>query len=470
MNKFLFSQLTIMANNVVPFLVFLCNFHSFSQIKNGNINTNNYTEIKTTIPISASVYKFEKNVCVISFNNEKYHLVDTMGNIINKEPFEYINYNNSDNYFFARKNNHLGVINDKSEEILPFIYSDYFMESDLAKIPVFDFSLCMVKNSENKFGFVNKKGKIIIPMIYERVEGQKWNEGSIVMQQNNKKGIIDTLGNIIIPFEYKILTAINSGYALGQDQNDKIYILNKNGLKKITSYKAINCTYSRLTGFNDGLACVQNSDNFWGFVNTKGEEIVKCQFHAVADFYNGKARVSKIRLNGFDYDWGYIDTKGNLITPIKYQQVDDFSNNIAMVRIENPEKHYLYYNYIDANGKEINNYEYGNANSMINGIARVQKSTFKEMNGEYVITGRDIFLTESGTEIEFNKNYSLQQLNFSDNLIAADSSFFVGFLNKNGKVEIPFIYEFAYEFNNNYAWVRKPNDKYWYILKRKLKT
>ena len=55
--------------------------------------------------------------------------------------------------------------------------------------------------------------------------------------------------------------------------------------------------------FNEGFAAVLK-DRKWGYINTKGEQIVKCKFDGVGDFNEGFAAVKK------DGKCGYINTKG----------------------------------------------------------------------------------------------------------------------------------------------------------------
>ena len=45
-------------------------------------------------------------------------------------------------------------------------------------------------------------------------------------------------------------------------------------------------------------------DGKWGYINTKGEQIIECKFDGACDFSEGFAWVKK------DGKWGYINTKG----------------------------------------------------------------------------------------------------------------------------------------------------------------
>ena len=55
--------------------------------------------------------------------------------------------------------------------------------------------------------------------------------------------------------------------------------------------------------FKEGFASVKK-DGKYGYINTKGEQIIECKFDYACDFSEGFARVEK------DGKWGYINTKG----------------------------------------------------------------------------------------------------------------------------------------------------------------
>ena len=55
--------------------------------------------------------------------------------------------------------------------------------------------------------------------------------------------------------------------------------------------------------FKEGFSAVKK-DGKWGYINTKGEQIVECKFDDARDFSEGFAAVKKYGR------WGYINTKG----------------------------------------------------------------------------------------------------------------------------------------------------------------
>ena len=77
--------------------------------------------------------------------------------------------------------------------------------------------------------------------------------------------------------------------------------------------------------FKEGLVAVQK-DGKWGYINTKGEQIIEYKFDYAWGFNEGFARVQK------DGKWGYINTKGEQIIECKFDDACDFSEGFARVK------------------------------------------------------------------------------------------------------------------------------------------
>lgn len=64
----------------------------------------------------------------------------------------------------------------------------------------------------------------------------------------------------------------------------------------------------------------------YGYINTKGEEIIPCIYDYVYYFEEGLAVVEK------DSKKGYIDKEGKEVIPCVYDNASDFANGIATVQ------------------------------------------------------------------------------------------------------------------------------------------
>ena len=167
-----------------------------------------------------------------------------------------------------------------------------------------------------KWGYIDDKGKEIIPCIYyaigefdenyspvrakKDVYPSKWT----YVDRNGK----DILGNV---FYYNAFPFYEGDLALVGSENRFGYI-NKLGQIEIP------IQYQKAYPFSDGLAAVKKEKKY-GFINTKGEEVVKPSFSDVKwGFIDGFAWVK----NG--KKWGMIDRKGKTIVDFQYSGFGKF--------------------------------------------------------------------------------------------------------------------------------------------------
>ena len=90
--------------------------------------------------------------------------------------------------------------------------------------------------------------------------------------------------------------------------------------------------YEELGSFSEGMAAVMR-DGKWGYINTKGEEVIPCQFPN-ADYYNTASPFHEgLALIQKDGKWGFINTKGDEVIPINIEAeaVGRFSEGLAFV-------------------------------------------------------------------------------------------------------------------------------------------
>ncbi len=180
-------------------------------------------------------------------------------------------------------------------------------------------------NKTPKFGFINPRGKLVIPLIYEEVS--YFNEGFAVVL-NNKKELL------IVNKEGKETPIKNKNY----DQS--------------FPYKSF--------VFSEGLCAIMFNKKF-GFINTKGVEVIPCEYDVPKEpkdadlrtvkyapkFVNGMAVIYQ---NGL---YGVINKTGKIIVPIEYQFITHFKNNLAVFKKDLTAKGM--YGVMDISGKVIVN-------------------------------------------------------------------------------------------------------------------
>ena len=116
--------------------------------------------------------------------------------------------------------------------------------------------------------------------------------------------------------------------AFVEEKKDSIDV--KNTIVEFTPgfIKAIE-VYDELTPFNEGYAAVRRGRK-WGYINTKGEEVISCLFDNAELFSEGLAAVCQ------DGCWGFIDTNGITVIPMKFEETPTpFSEGLAGFRRNN---------------------------------------------------------------------------------------------------------------------------------------
>ncbi|MEO6132845.1 MAG: WG repeat-containing protein [Saprospiraceae bacterium] len=99
--------------------------------------------------------------------------------------------------------------------------------------------------------------------------------------------------------------------------------------------------YDEVGFFNEGMAAV-NSKGLWGFIDTNGKEIISPAFKSVWSFHENRARIQL-----FDHGEQFIDRKGYILKTTGWSASDDFSGGLARVKVGDT------YGYIDSTGLMI---------------------------------------------------------------------------------------------------------------------
>ncbi len=141
-------------------------------------------------------------------------------------------------------------------------------------------------SKNNKFGYVNNKGDLIVPLIYD--EAFAFSEGRAPVRVDTKWGYLDSTGKMVIEPMYEEAGSFREGFACVRKNNHFGYI--------DTNYHLmIPFEFDMARGFAEGLAPVSNSKGLWGYINKKGDLVMNYKFNFADLFADGKARVM---LNG----------------------------------------------------------------------------------------------------------------------------------------------------------------------------
>jgi hypothetical protein len=151
---------------------------------------------------------------------------------------------------------------------------------------------------DSKHGYVNKDGKVIIPLIYD--DGMNFVEGKAGIMMGNKWGFIDSAGNEIVKPLYSEVYSYNEGMAVVVKGDKWGFIDEKGDL-------VIPMNYSNARCFSNGLAPVCDAKMQWGFIDKAGKTVLAFQYGYADRFREGTAKVMKAG------KWMFIDVTGKVV-------------------------------------------------------------------------------------------------------------------------------------------------------------
>jgi len=160
-------------------------------------------------------------------------------------------------------------------------------------------NMVAVIKTDGKYGFINYKGKVIIPATFDYA--RDFQEGLAPIEINGKTGYMNIKGQLVIP-----------------------------------------ATFDEGTWFSEEFAAVKQN-NKWGYINKSGQTVIPFQFEDADEFSDGLATISK------DKTCAYIDKTGAIVIPFIYEHCYDFRNGRAVVTTKEWE-----HKYIDKTGKVVN--------------------------------------------------------------------------------------------------------------------
>ena len=182
----------------------------------------------------------------------------------------------------------------------------------------------------------------------------------------------------------------------------------------------------------------------YGFADETGKEVIPCEYDDVSLFHEGLCGVKKGPL------WGFINESGENVISFRYGDVDGFYDGVWRVQslsvMGDPR-----WGLIDKSGNELIGTVFEKIGIFHEGFAYIATSNYKygyiDKTGKYVIP--------------FEFDYARD---FCDGLAAVKKSNKWGYIDKTGKHVIPFEFDDARNFYNGLAAVKKSN-KWGYIDK-----
>ena len=298
-------------------------------------------------------YKFTVNCSQISLirddvalllKENRFGYADNDGEQIIPDVYKYATVFNDNMAWVVRNGDVPGVINRKGE--LKFS----LREVDWVEIYIEEMArYYTTEKRQKRYGFANMQGEKVVQPIY--YDATPFSEGlAAVKGLDNKWGYIDKSGTVIIPANFdgaKVFSGEIAPAAVG----DKWGLINKMGVFTIEpSFDDIN---------SDGELFIALSNDKWGWIDVNGNWVIEPQFDKTLPFNN--ADVAPVMING---KWAYVNRSGEIVIKRQFDEAYPFVDDLALVRIGD------YYGFINNRGVyKINpQYTYVSADYISNAI------------------------------------------------------------------------------------------------------
>jgi hypothetical protein len=228
----------------------------------------------------------------------------------------------------AKAYNNYGFIDEKGKLVIPAVYED---------ITDFEFGIAFgKKRGEADFKIVNKQGEVVSNYSFKRAPFISF--GLIKIEENGRFGFINTKGEVVIKPKYASSDIFDvdglCSVAIEKDPNTWLY-----GFIDTLGNEVVPCIYKQdgSSGYSDGLARMRFPNGKIGYINPKGEVIIQPKYATTNSYGEGFYPVA---FGPNRTKWGLVNAKNETVVPGKYDDFKIVYNGIAEVEL-NAKKGYI---------------------------------------------------------------------------------------------------------------------------------
>jgi len=272
--------------------------------------------------------RFNQNRIAIVSKNHKYGIIDEFGKERLKPEYDTIehpeeSYHESE-IFEAKKSNYLVLLDKNGTKIYD-------------KIKEFSFDYCRLNNQiqkiyhiqdlNGKYGAIDTKGKLVIPIMYDEFQDFGSNYNAIV-KYNGKFGLIDSNNKISYPIDNQSIYGDRRelDYYVIKNKYNKVGIIDKN-LKPIFNFDFQDlspCYYDKKNRF------IAKQNNKYGVIDRAGRIIIPFEYSEMSNWveYGPDENYHFVTKNDKK---GLITKEGKTVIPIIYNTLFYDSDKIIIL-------------------------------------------------------------------------------------------------------------------------------------------
>lgn len=313
-----------------------------------------------------------------------------------------------------------------------------------------------IMQRDSKFGLVDRQGKIVLPIIYSTFE--RFYNGFAIVGKDGLLGMIDTFGHVAIQVKYADLYNFRGGLARFKDVSGKWGFIN------IKGEEVIKAEYDKLDEFSDPISgkerdfarCTKGGK--FGLINKSGKVLVEPSCDEIGEFKDGAAKAVK------DGKIGFIGMDGQWLVEPKFSKVNNFEKGRAAYS-ENGK-----WGFINKKGEIILEAKYEQLNDISEGLAAYkegEKWGFVDTTGKVIIKPQYASVTvfhEGLCAVKFNEKQYKGKVELADPIyrgfpkeLLAKAGW--GFIDHAGEVVLPPYYDSVTDFSNGKSTVALKNGK-----------
>jgi len=319
----------------------------------------------------------------------------------------------------------------------------------------------LLVEKNGKYGLINFDGKQILDIVYEKIYTLKGIENSLITVKDQKLGLVNDSGNEVIPNEYQEIKS------LGKDT--KKYIVKQND--KYGIYDILDCKYQDILALNNSkIYCVKENGKY-RVINENTEEVFKESFKEI----KGVKDNIVVYKDSKGYTAYNVETKEKLekeYLALTYTSNNMFiaklGKNYGIINLDNEVK--VDFKYININYYEdVKVYELEenstDANKILNNeLVEITQGVISETNSKksYI----KVWTEEGYKYFETNgQEKSSKDILTNNNLFLSKQNGKYGFVDKEGKVVVNYIYDDARE-QNDFGYIAVKKDGLWGSLNK----
>ena len=350
------------------------------------------------------------------------------------------------------------VINQKNEEIFKEYSKVEAIDNFDSKQNIWYEDDVLRVEKDGKYGLINFEGKEVLPCDYDEITALKGVTNNLLVKKDGKVGLVNEKGQTIVNTEYKDIKTLKEGY-----KNEYIIVDENNqyGIISTTGTVIIEPKYEDVKYLNNSEMFAIKDAGVWKLINKDNQILIDGGYDNIIEAKGENVVVEK----GGKY--GVVTTKNEEKIPVEYEQIK-YTFSIYYIAKTGGK-----YGIINLNNEQVKDFNYIN-------MDYVEKGDFIQADvsdTETVIFDNNLSEKISGIVSEINQekgyikvytnneykyyNFKFEEKKSSDiltsnNLFLSKKDGKYGYVNKEGKVIVDYIYEDGTEQNScGFAAVKK---------------